>query len=123
MSEESVMFVLGREIGEAMGACVDALADGKVNVIEGICMAKELGTLGLCAYKNKDLLKGRFMDGLDDAEEKDLTAGFAAGFDVKADQTEEMVEYYCGVGIDVAGDLSRIFLAPKAAEALPADAG
>lgn len=113
MRETTIIFDLGKEIGEAAGSVVDAFADGKVSLVEGLEMGKELGTLALCAYKNRGIIGSNFRDGISEAEESELGSGFKVGFDVENDLAEEQVETYCSIALDVVGDLSRLFLESK----------
>lgn len=89
MSEASAVFVVGKEAGELAASIQNALADKKVNLAEGIDIAKEVGTLAVAVMKNKDELRGVK---LTEQTGYDLMAGIREGYDIADDETEAHVE-------------------------------
>lgn len=110
MSEESTMYTIGKEMGEAAAAVQNALADKKVSVAEGIGIAKELGTLGFVAVKNRDELGAGFKDGLDETEIADLKEGFAAGYDITSDDLEATVEAGFNAALSIVNGVAGLFI-------------
>jgi len=117
MSEDSVLYIVGKEAGEAIAAIQNALADKKVSLAEGIDIAKEIGTLALPVVSRRAELVAAIKDGVDLAEQEDFKAGFLAGYDVEDDATEAHVEEVFAGAVTVVGGLVRIFVKPEEAAA------
>lgn len=118
MSDTSIMYDLGLELGEAGSSIAKALADGKVSTMEGIDMAKEIGTLGYCIFKNRSEFGADFKDGLDELEAAELKNGFFTGFDRAESIDEDVVEGVFETAMEVAVAASKFFV--KTEEATPA---
>jgi len=121
MSKEQIMYDLGLETGEAAAAIVRAVDDGRVSVIEGVSIGKEMLTLGMVAFKNREQLTAGFKDGLSEQEAADLYAGFCTGFDPGDACNEGTVEYYFKVALDSVSTLSGLFIKPAAVVDAPAE--
>ena len=119
MSEENTMHKIGKEMGEAAASIQNALADKKVSFAEGIDIAKEIGTLGFVAVKNRDELGANFKDGLDETEITDLKAGFAEGYDIEADGLEATVEAGFNAALSILNGVAMLFI--KDDEETPAE--
>lgn len=106
---ESVVYAVGKELGEAVSAVQVALSDKKVNLSEGIDIAKELGTLGFVAVKNHEALGATFKDGLNATEAADLKAGFEDGYEVES-ATEQTVEAAFGAAVTIINGIAGLFI-------------
>lgn len=116
MSEDSIMYSIGKEMGEAAASVQNALSDKKVSLAEGIDIAKEIGTLGYVAVKNHEALGEGFKDGLDSEESADLKAGFAAGYDIESDDLEATVETGFNAALSIVNGVAALFIKDDEAE-------
>jgi len=112
MTEDSILYIIGKESGEAIASIQNALSDKKVSLSEGIGMAKEIGTLVMPIVTRRAELVAAVKDGVDLAEQEDFKAGFIAGYDIEDDATEERVEAVFAGIVTVVGGLVRIFVKP-----------
>ena len=110
MSEQNIMFQVGKEMGEAASSIQNALADKKVTLGEGIDIAKEIGTLGFVAVKNHAELGANFKDGLNETETTDLKTGFAEGYDIEPDGLEATVESGFNAALSILNGVAMLFV-------------
>ncbi len=110
MNEETVMFKIGCEMGEAVSSVQNALADKKVGLTEGIDIAKEIGTFGYVAVKNREALAAGFKDGLSDNELDDLKGGFVKGYDIESDELEATIESGFSAAMTIIDGVVSLFV-------------
>lgn len=113
MSGEGILYTIGKEAGEAVASIQNALDDGKFSVMDGVNVAKEIGTLALPIVTNREELVAAVKDGIDLAEQEDFKAGFLEGYDVTNDELEARVEEVFAGVVTVVGGLVRIFVKPE----------
>ena len=106
MGDETLMFGIGRELGEAAASIQNALADKKIDVGESIDMGKELVTLILFTMKTREHLVKAFENGLDDMESADIKAGFAVGYALTNPASEETIERMANAAIMIIAGIS-----------------
>ena len=110
MSNEGIMFKVGKESGEAVASIVNALEDKNIHTREWVDIGKEAATLIIVVAKNYKEIGQSFKDGISDQEQEELREGFAEGFNLNDDQTEEKVETYFDLALEIITSLANLFV-------------
>ena len=114
MSETSVLYVAGKEIGETIAAVQNATDDGKIRFGEWLEIGKEGGEFLITAIKNFVALKDSVMNGLSSDERAYLVSGLKDGYDITNDATEETIEIMADCVVNVVGEIGVLIEAAKA---------
>lgn len=101
MSDESVFYTVGCELGEVISTIQESLSDKKVKFSEWVEMGGDAGSLVICLIKNFSVLKENVLDGVSDEERKSFVSGLKEKYDLEDDTLEAAIE-------DVADDLLAI---------------
>tara|TARA_X000001382_G_C3161479_1_gene176422 strand:- start:883 stop:1209 length:327 start_codon:yes stop_codon:yes gene_type:complete len=104
------LFLLGKELGEAVSSIQEALKDSKITFSEGFDVSKELSSLGFFVIKNRSELSAIANGGIDLEEQEEFIDGFKEGYELSDGELESDVEHIVEDVIDAVNDIIRVFV-------------
>lgn len=116
MSENSIIYTAGKEIGETISALQRATEDKKIKFGEWLEIGKEGGELAITIIKNFGALKDAVENGISEDENADLIAGLKEGYDIADDEAEAFFEVIAEGVVSIVSNITTIVYAVKAAK-------
>lgn len=108
MSEESVLFVCGRDIGQVITAYCKAIEDDHISIGEWLTIGAKGGEAVFNGLKNFKALKAAIFDGVDLMEQGEFKEGLLEGFDLVDDVKEEQIEELVSEVVGWLGSTARL---------------
>jgi hypothetical protein len=119
VNKDSIMFGLGKNLGETASVTQVALADGKVTLGEGMNMGKSFGVMVFDIIRHRSELGIDLKDGMDDEELENLKAGFDEGYEIPSDATEAIVEETFAAVVMIVNGVFKMVAGSKKAVPAP----
>ena len=116
MSEENILYVAGKEIGETISALQRAAEDKKIRFGEWLEIGKEGGELAITIIKNFGALKDVVEEGISSDETSALISGLRDGYDIADDGLEALFEVIAENVVSIISNVTTIVYAVKAAK-------
>jgi type III secretion system FlhB-like substrate exporter len=115
MSENSIIYAAGKEIGETISALQRATEDKKIKFGEWLEIGKEGGELAITIIKNFGALKDAVENGISAEENEELISGLKEGYDIADEEAEALFEAVAESVVSIVSNITTIVYAVKAA--------